>query len=1484
MTTSENKRKRMDDPDDSSHCTTRTSPHLGDRARSRSDHRETSSINPLIIPNNATFASGTGIMPPAGPLPTEERRDPSRLSSEVAQDAETQARDDKKLKAYTELSSTLAKVSSTAAAAVMPTLADILLRHAQGKQRAEDNLNALSGVWNQAFELFATEISHVVDAELEGALKKIREQAGLMHKSVLLRTSTPMPTLQRTDVFSSELSATNCFKDDSRTHLTHAKENDTERKRDSKREQKRRRFSSVSPTPEAKVPQSAVKLEAGVQEILNQMKTKIDTQAQSLQELAKENNELPMSDTPNTLKHPNPPAPPSSAPEDSEADDNDAFNTAGARIHFGPLRSPEKKFGPMMARHSTLHPGNLGSPVQCYPRLSTPQPRSPSPEPMQQLLREQDTIWNQVQQNMEVTDVSLSGRETPDNEEALQDEVSSALAIKISRAHDNPSPPPIPPTALPLIDLASPSPGLPFLAFGASQLAALVDVNQSEGSTPPSSSNVSPGLSRDRSPTPLTTPNATQRGSQPDLISFESFSTPAAVFRVISPQASTSKLQSSSDNPSVDDLFLQTPSLRSSERGGSSPQVAPMVVVESTETENWKGKGKATIKAVEENKEDEPVLDSSLFPASEGSYGGSSRSSSPMTLDVTGEDVRTPTQRSTRPRRSGTPYRAADSREDHDMSDATQYSEAEEKLGENTQLLSDQESGKEDGSTRDEKKAAGTVRSIQMNSTPNSLVASPSRQRLPFSLTIPESAPTNSKPEDLPRRPFAIFPQLQLPQTPQRSTSPIRFASPSRSTAQKSAAARLQLMTMDDPNRTPARRILMAEAVAQGYVVSPLKGSRPAVGHRPGLDVPQTPYLSIPLTDSPARRIAISDATLPAAQKKQGIRFGSPFRGVSKERSGSIEPPLTAPGSKARDKGSSTPPSPPATDSSTLSRTGPSTAASTSRSDSLPFPLVSSRKEHPASIPEEIKKEGDVTMASPTKPGRVLSSPAKSSLKQATSRIPRTVKPYARPAPKASNKGKTAIMRAVKSNTEISKTTATIHKALPEIGSSSDDFKHEEPVATVRKRAPTTSTLERRRVVPEKLSPLKTRPVVVLRQVPRVAGPNIASTSKQAPLPSIAFQAKKPPQQIRRVIDRPPESQPILQAHPSQRSEPSTSTEPSQPAQAGPADEVIDIEAIGHDGTETNRPETVLAEKALPSSPNPEGDIAAPQPNIPEGVRRTTRVRKAINPTTVADVFGSSEARPPRRKATAQTSVRPVTTFMGMSATALKALTTSNTVRNQRYLAAKLETEVIRKEGARPESPAVKIRTISQRQQDEKGKQRKERAQRRARRSEDGTGYQSDEMDGRGDGHSDSGADSDEENSSPAPQRHKRGPGDEDDYQTPVRKLKRLKLGVDIGDDSREKERRVKWDRGLFTTIYLDEVKLGTRRLSKENIATKGCLAPTAKALPLDNLGNLPDSPLAELVEESVVVKKFVYDNDVEPVPEVIVVKNTRLRNKKGKS
>ena len=245
-------------------------------------------------------------------------------------------------------------------------------------------------------------------------------------------------------------------------------------------------------------------------------------------------------------------------------------------------------------------------------------------------------------------------------------------------------------------------------------------------------------------------------------------------------------------------------------------------------------------------------------------------------------------------------------------------------------------------------------------------------------------------------------------------------------------------------------------------------------------------------------------------------------------------------------------------------------------------------------------------------------------------------------------------------------------------------------------------------------------------------------------------------------------------------------------------------------------PPNLLHEVLKPQS-KPESIVPDKTPTSDtSSLRRTTRSRRS------AAREGNSRPRPTRRKPAFN---RMDDVFSGMSITALKDLTTSNTARNQEYLFAKLETEVIRKEGVRPESPVVKF---VQRETEDKMKERAERAIRRARRSS-GDMVSSDI-----EGGSDVGYSSpceDRSGDSRPPTKYRRGPGDESDYETPERldRHKKAKLFVEADDQDDEPERRVKWDRGLFTSVYLDEVKLGTRQTLKENRSLKGILAPTAK-------------------------------------------------------
>jgi len=142
-----------------------------------------------------------------------------------------------------------------------------------------------------------------------------------------------------------------------------------------------------------------------------------------------------------------------------------------------------------------------------------------------------------------------------------------------------------------------------------------------------------------------------------------------------------------------------------------------------------------------------------------------------------------------------------------------------------------------------------------------------------------------------------------------------------------------------------------------------------------------------------------------------------------------------------------------------------------------------------------------------------------------------------------------------------------------------------------------------------------------------------------------------------------------------------------------------------------------------------------------------------------------------------------------------------------------------------------------------------------------------------------------EEDDEGNPRKHRRGPGEEEEYETPAKPDKPLKRPrfEDVKEDIQGKK-RVKWDRGLYSEIYLDEIEIRPGKRPTEHMIKKGCLAPTAKALRLDTLGNIinADSPLTDLVHENIIVKKFVYDNDLEP--EAPIVKATRSRSKKSKT
>lgn len=779
--------------------------------------------------------------------------------------------------------------------------------------------------------------------------------------------------------------------------------------------------------------------------------------------------------------------------------------------------------------------------------------------------------------------------------------------------------------------------------------------------------------------------------------------------------------------------------------------------------------------------------------------------------------------------------------------------------------------------------------SIQTTMTPD---GSPVKEQEPKKTDTTEVAPQESKASIFPPHLSALLASVQRPPP----GSPVRFASPS--VGRPSPTKLIPNLDLEDPTRTPARRIPIRQAIAQGSASAQMLAhtkSYPRPNDNGGLDASlRTPLFSRALDDplrSPAKRIPISEVFSSAKNIVSSTTNGlqTPVRGISRERSGSAEPRPR----NGRERSGSAEPQPrhpmDLPRSSTLFRPA----------SKLPFPLVpaqSPEHDRPTSIPEENEDmfspgaptppECDTTVLPPT------SSPTKSGLKQlSNSRIPRIgSKPYTRPTTSvkdqesklpigsrraiSDSKVVTGMVRLFSSalkirlifspgQTKLSNSVRLV-KSGSASGSSSDDT-NIAPGSSTRakglKDTPASTNLKRKRG--EKTSPSQARPVVLIRQVvPGMLGPKYApSTPPAAPsstkdLGSTQVEVSpvkkaQRPITMRRVVNRLPEKTAARDRVEQEADTPDiVDEEMADTARKHDKDEHATIMVAKKSSQVTKKEATLLLSPILPGEdPVPSQDTA--DSTVPEHhtsgsspleddtefstkVRRTTRARKQI---PLNDVFTAPRPLQPRRKT--PSSNRPDSDgFSGLSSVALKALTSSNTARNQLNFVS-LATEVIRKDGCRPESPIMKVRTISQREAEEKSKGRSERAHRRARRSDDGLsdtdGFSSD----RGDssimeGEEEGQWGEDDEDEEGRPYKHRRGPGDDEDYETPAkleRTLKRPRLGEEKEESQVEiqEKKRVKWDRGLYSEIYLDEIEIKPKKRPKEDIVKKGCLAPTAK-------------------------------------------------------
>ncbi|KAI0093648.1 hypothetical protein BDY19DRAFT_989202 [Irpex rosettiformis] len=1231
-----------------------------------------------------------------------------------------------------------------------------------------------------------------------------------------------------------------------------------------------------------------------------------------------------------------------------ESSDSDAVNTSTARVYFGPLKSAERE------RAQRVNPGQP-TPVKRSTRLSSIA-----------ALQMQDGGRNAVESVVSGQESNQSSRsDTPIIAEDLLEE-PSVLATKVLSACGNPSPPPSPP-----LEPAPTSTSIPELD---SDIFAPIN-NVSEVVDKATVKDVLP-QSLDEEPPQLaggTQPPMTEFVSEPveeDLIIFDSFSSPSAVPRMRVMPATPLPSHST-----VDDLLSLSPipPLTTTETIPSGEDVLAQIIPVPPRESTPSVVDEAEVAFTLSHDFDAVPPIPSMPPTGAIGHVELNKDVPLVVLTPTAEQEpqTPPLRRSTRPKRSVSPF-------------LLPLTSTPAKIA--AHFDSSAPTTPNASSTRKRKakaRASGLTKPLDLGVPANDRIETPLASRPPSSTidvlleelnkdflaqakaqddhvngTLEPPLEGSAAPVASTRKPVAhrlgslsptshdVLMQL-LPSSDEPSNTPGDTPTPLPDVSAVSLSTQAEGQTSIIPGisipptlpstpqrpsassktadftRTPARRVAINEAIAQGSL-SPEKARNLLATVRPAVSALNAAGPSFPppaangLPRSPARRVLISEGTTQTLRSPQ--KGKTPVRPslLGRSRSASIDViPTPALFPKVQRSASVEPPKP-----RIPTFRKPASADGTTKlsevPNPLPFPIV-------PRLPSTIVEVDEQPTAIPSPP--IPASKPPSTLRQpstkAESKIPRPgSKPYARPIrpgtvsnvsrlppPSTTKKVEPAVPPSVPAVQPQPMRLVRKVSVKPVIVDSSSDTDTVQPVAgpgprTLAHRSatvppavsnPTVAILKRKRETPEsRASPPGAKPFVLLRRVVRppsatkpqsVKSPSPTgkgSPSRARTAPSGTAQARI---RMRKVVDTrkakevPPPEEP---SHPPEHETKETRIpRPSflsagSPRRQSAIVEIMSSPIIGDDEVIGPAPQDDLTTTEVAETPpNAASDpMPAPEESEPEtnGLRRTSRRRKSAQST---DVFGPVAPTSTRQAQSRLKSVLPPdnSVFFGMSALALKTLTTTNTTRNQKQFS-ELQTEVIMKEGKRPDSPTTKVRTTLDKQKEEKVLEREERAARRARKAA-ATGEEN-------------GAEEDPDislmslNEDPVDNtKHARGPGEEGDYETPERPERPLKRGRfedgGSGDvagwsngEDKQLDKRVKWDHGLSKTFFLTGTPPNPKRPPKEELTKKGCLAIKSKTVRLDTMGNVlnADIPVPDIIPESIVVQKFVYEDDPEAQPE----------------
>ncbi|ODN99201.1 hypothetical protein I350_07360 [Cryptococcus amylolentus CBS 6273] len=302
----------------------------------------------------------------------------------------------------------------------------------------------------------------------------------------------------------------------------------------------------------------------------------------------------------------------------------------------------------------------------------------------------------------------------------------------------------------------------------------------------------------------------------------------------------------------------------------------------------------------------------------------------------------------------------------------------------------------------------------------------------------------------------------------------------------------------------------------------------------------------------------------------------------------------------------------------------------------------------------------------------------------------------------------------------------------------------------------------------------------------------------------------------------------ILASSPTRRSSPHKSMDAAQPAPRGPV-----AMSTRHASENPDNP----ANKTSPPSAASQASSTAPSESNQVESSQSSRSSPPSSPRPAARrAKRASAAKTPAAKATSKPSTPSAP---ALTEKQLKTTTARNTARNQVYHCA-IDRQIIRQPGPRPPSPTSKIRTTSDREEEDRKNAREVRARRRKGEPE--------------------------EDDKPVLEKIEvlKAPGDEEEYtHSPVRPAKRSRTST--GSNSSEGRKRIRWDREILV-IHSDGA--GKRTPSEEPVDAsvgKSCIKTKT---PLDEHGNVIDAqrPVDDLKRTRVVVSAIFYDGE-EPIP-----------------